>query len=67
MIEVHDIPHRAQRTAARVVEGRALVVVLDDQALHTLNEVGTRVWELCDGRDVAAIASVDISPLRPWT
>ena len=57
MIEAHTIPRRAERTAARVVDGRALVVVLDDHALHTLNEVGTRVWELCDGRNVGAIAT----------
>jgi hypothetical protein len=56
VIEPRSIPRRAERTAARVVAGRALVVVLDDRALHSLNEVGTRVWELCDGRTVAAIA-----------
>lgn len=57
MIEPSAVPRRRERIAARVVDGRALVVVLDEKALHTLNEVGTRVWELCDGRDVEAIAA----------
>ena len=51
-------PKRSLRIAARVVDGKALIVVIDHKQLHTLNEVGTRVWELCDGRSVAAIAAV---------
>ena len=57
MIASTAIPRHAERIAARVVDGRALVVVLDDQHLHTLNEVGTRVWQLCDGRSVQEIAT----------
>ena len=34
----------AARIAARVVEGNAVVVVIDDRALHTLNRVGTFIW-----------------------
>jgi hypothetical protein len=49
-------PTRSERIAARVVDGKALIVVLDERQLHTLNEVGTRVWELCDGRSVGEIA-----------
>jgi hypothetical protein len=51
------VPRRSQRIAARVVDGQALLVVIDAKQLHTLNGVGTRVWELCDGRDVEAIVS----------
>lgn len=47
---------QAQRTASRTIDGRAVVIVIDEQVLHTLNPVGTRVWELADGRSVAAIA-----------
>lgn len=56
MIAPTDVPKHAARIAARVVDGKALIVVLDEKQLHTLNGVGTRVWELCDGRSVAAIA-----------
>ncbi|MDD9971706.1 MAG: PqqD family protein [Myxococcales bacterium] len=47
--------YRNDRVAARAVEGSALVVVLDKRELHRLNGVGARVWELCDGRNVAEI------------
>ncbi len=47
---------QSRRTAARTIEGRAVVIVIDEQKLHTLNGVGTRVWELADGRSVGAIA-----------
>ena len=47
---------QSPRTAARVVEGRALVIVIDDRKLHALNGVGTRVWELADGRTLGEIA-----------
>lgn len=54
-----SIPRKSQRIAAREVDGKAVVVVLDARKLHTLNPVGTRVFELCDGtRDVSAIAGL---------
>lgn len=48
-------PKKNSRNAARVVDGKALIVVIDRKQLHTLNAVGTRVWELCDGRSIDAI------------
>lgn len=36
---------RAERIASRVVQGRAVVVLIDTRQLHTLNDVGTFVWE----------------------
>ena len=49
-------PTKNPRIAARVVDGKALIVVVDHRQLHTLNGVGTRIWELCDGRSVGGIA-----------
>ena len=49
-------PRRNPRNAARVYDGKALVVVGDRNLLHVLDEVGTRIWELCDGRSEQAIA-----------
>ena len=41
---------QSARIASRVIEGQAVVIVIDEQTLHTLNEVGTFVWsELDDG------------------
>jgi hypothetical protein len=52
-----SVPRKAERTAARVVTGEALIMVIDRRELHRLNAVGTRVFELCDGKsNVEAIA-----------
>jgi hypothetical protein len=41
---------------ARVIEGEAVVITPDDSQLHSLNEVGTFIWERSDGtRTVAQI------------
>ena len=57
-LSARSIPRKSDRIAARAVDGKAIVVVLDARKLHTLNGVGTRVFDLCDGtRDVAAIAA----------
>ena len=52
---------RATRVAARIIDGTAVVVIIDRQELHTLNAVGTRVWELADGRTVAEIADAIVA------
>jgi hypothetical protein len=44
------LPCRSERIAYRVIGGEALVMVVDRKALHRLNDVGSRVFELCDGR-----------------
>ncbi|MEY4578903.1 MAG: hypothetical protein RL701_3606 [Pseudomonadota bacterium] len=44
--------------ASRVTQGEALVVLIEQRKLHRLNSVGTRVWELCDGRAIANIVEV---------
>jgi hypothetical protein len=47
---------RAERTASRTIDGRAVVISIDHNRVHVLNDVGTHVWELCDGRTLDAIA-----------
>jgi Coenzyme PQQ synthesis protein D (PqqD) len=49
MLSASAIPRKAERIAARVVDGEALVMVIDRRELHRLSAVGTRVFELCDG------------------
>jgi hypothetical protein len=39
-----------ERTASRVIDGKAVVISIDRNQVHVMNSVGTRVWELCDGR-----------------
>jgi hypothetical protein len=37
-------------TAWRLIEGEAVILSLDTKMLRGLNPVGSRVWELIDGR-----------------
>jgi len=46
---------QAERTASRCIDGRAVVISIDQNRVHVLNDVGTRVWEKCDGRTLDAI------------
>jgi hypothetical protein len=44
------VVHQASRIASRVIEGQAVVIVMDEQKLHTLNDVGTFVWTQAEER-----------------
>jgi len=48
---------QANRLAARAIEGKGVVIVIDRQEVHTLNGVGMRVFELAEGRTIAEIAT----------
>jgi hypothetical protein len=43
-------PEQNPRAAWRVYEGEAVIVSPEDSTLHTLNSVGTVIWEAADGR-----------------
>src|SRR5688572_26203044 len=51
----HERLQQNQRTACRVIDGKAVVITIDRNQVHVLNGVGTRVWELADGRSLEAI------------
>ena len=44
------IPAKAATTASRLIAGEAVVLSLDTRMLRGLNAVGSRVWDLIDGR-----------------
>jgi hypothetical protein len=48
---------RPADVAWRMIDGEAVIVTPSDSMMHSLNEVGTRIWELMDGsrsiRDIA--------------
>jgi hypothetical protein len=46
---------QCERIASRVIDGKAVVITIDRNQLHVLNGVGTRVWELMDGRSLSDI------------
>jgi hypothetical protein len=50
-----SVVHKISAQASRVTRGEALVVLIEQRSLHRLNDVGTRVWELCDGRSLGEI------------
>jgi len=43
-------PAQNPRAAWRVYEGEAVIVSPEDSRFHTLNAVGTLIWEAADGR-----------------
>jgi hypothetical protein len=44
-----------ERTACRIIDGKAVVITIDENQVHVFNAVGTRVWQLADGRSLDAI------------
>jgi hypothetical protein len=48
---------QCERTACRIIDGKAVVITIDRNQLHVLNPVGTRVWQLMDGRPLSEIIS----------
>lgn len=49
MIDADTIVTRNKDVAWRIIEGEAILISAEDSMLHSLDEVGTRIWELADG------------------
>jgi len=43
------IPKRVGRTPSRIVDGEAVVVQPAEGLVNVFNDVGSVIWELCDG------------------
>lgn len=56
---------RAERIAARVIDGAAFVVSVDQQRMVELNEVGTFLWEALEGG--ATVDSLAEALVREFT
>jgi hypothetical protein len=50
MVNTSAIPRKNPATSFRVIEGQALVMQAEGAQVHVLNEIGTRVWGLLDGK-----------------
>jgi hypothetical protein len=49
---------RNPRTASRVIDGRAIVISVDQNRLYTLNPTASRIWEsLGNGSSVEELAA----------
>ena len=61
---------KAPTTASRIIEGEAVILSLDSKVLRGLNPVGSRAWELIDGRRSvdeivgAIVKEFDVEPGR---
>lgn len=47
---------RNKDVAWRVIDGEAILISAEDSMLHSLDEVGTRIWEMADG--AATVGSI---------
>ena len=52
-----EIYTRSPRVAYRRIGGAFVLVNLRDNRILKLNDTGTEIWGLLDGRDVAAVAT----------
>ena len=51
------IPVKSPQTASRLIDNEAVIVVPQESEVKVLNESGSRIWELIDGkRDIRQIA-----------
>jgi len=48
--EAQGLPRKHPHAAARVYEGEAFIVLPQFHQYKILNEVGTRIWDLIDGK-----------------
>jgi len=52
-------PRRRERVLTQRLTGTVVLLNLENGQYYALNEVGSRVWEMCDGtRSVAKLASI---------
>ena len=49
-IDLEKVPVRDRDVACRIMDGELVAVVPRRSTIHTLNAIGTKVWELTDGR-----------------
>jgi len=57
-----DCPKRGEQVIAQKASNDLLLFNIDDGNYYSLNEIGSRIWELCDGNHsvsqlVAALAA----------
>lgn len=46
-------PKRSESVSWRMVEGEGVLLHLKTGAYYSLNEVGTKIWELCNGKNTS--------------
>jgi hypothetical protein len=55
----NQYPLKSSQTASRIIEGEAVIITPQNNEVKVLNEVGSRIWDLLDGRlDMKEVSSV---------
>jgi|LGVF01.1.fsa_nt_gb hypothetical protein len=49
MVSLDSYPHRTDELVWRVIDGGVVILTADGHEIHTLNKVGSAIWELADG------------------
>lgn len=44
------VPVKSDKVASRVIDGEAVIVMLERQETIVLNSAGSRIWEIMDGQ-----------------
>ena len=56
---IDKYPDKSSHTASRLVDKEAVIIIPEDNRVKVLNEVGSRIWGLLDGRrNIRQIATV---------
>lgn len=72
MIALNHHPLRREGILAQEAQGRTVLLRLQDGSYYALDEVGARIWELCDGQHslediVAAVCAEFNAPSKTVT
>jgi hypothetical protein len=55
----NKIPIKSPSTASQIIDDEAVIIVPSEQMVNVLNPVGSRIWDLADGRkSIAEIAEI---------
>ena len=49
MVSLDSRPKRSEDLVWRKIEGEIVILTEDGQMIHTLNNVGSAIWEMADG------------------
>lgn len=51
IMEIQErVPVKSDKVASRIIDGEAVIVMLERQETIVLNNVGSRIWEIIDGQ-----------------
>ncbi len=49
MFSLNTYPHRSDEMVWRAIDNEIVILTADGRSIHTLNRMGSAIWELCDG------------------